>query len=175
MWIGSALRMELYIVRHAIAVARGAQGVLNDRSRPLTQAGIEKMRQHAAALAKLEIVLDQVWTSPLVRAKQTAEILVEALGLALKPCVVKALEPGGDYQPLIAKLSEHADRAGIAIVGHEPDLGEFATYLLTGAHQSAIEFKKGAVACIELDDVESPPPRGRLRWLLTPKQLQMIA
>lgn len=166
--------MELYIVRHAIAVSRGVPGVLDDRSRPLTQAGIEKMRQNAAALAKLEIVLDQVWTSPLVRARQTAEILVEGLGLALKPRVVKALEPGGDFDELIQKLSPHADRAGIAIVGHEPDLGELATYLLSGSRQSAIGFKKGAVACIELDEFK-PPARGCLRWLLTPKQMKWMA
>lgn len=165
--------MELYLVRHAIAIPHGAPGVLDERSRGLTPAGIRKMRRNVAALAELGVALDEIWTSPLSRARQTADILADGLDLAVHPRVVKALEPGSDIQLLAEKLSQHANRAGIALVGHEPDLGRFATYIITGSRHPAIEFKKGAVACIGVDDFK-PPLRGRLRWLLTPKQMRLM-
>jgi phosphohistidine phosphatase len=165
--------MELYLVRHAIAVPRGAPGVLDDRLRELTPAGIKKMRRNAEALATLGVVIDEIWTSPLIRARQTADILVEGLGLRAKPHVVKALEPGTDPRQVIEKLLQHANRAGIAVVGHEPDLGKLATFILTGSGRPAIEFRKGGVACIALDDLK-PPLRGWLRWLVTPKQMKAM-
>jgi phosphohistidine phosphatase len=165
--------MRLYLVRHAIAVPRGAPGVLDDRSRELTPAGVKKMRRNVAGLARLAVEIDEIWTSPLVRARQTADLLAEGLHLATHPRVVKGLEPGGDINILTQKLAQHADRAGVALVGHEPDLGELATYLLTGARQPGIRFGKGAVACVEVDDLK-PPLRGRLRWLLTSKQMKLM-
>ncbi len=166
--------MKVYVVRHGIAVPHGAPGVLDDRSRELTPDGAKKVRRHAAALARLGVVVDEVWTSSLSRARQTADILADGLEVAARPRVVKALEPGGDIRSLTHQLSQRADRKGIMLVGHEPDLGRLATHLITGLTRTAIEFKKGAVACIAIDDFKAPL-RGRLRWLLTPRQMRLMA
>ncbi len=165
--------MTVYIVRHAIAVKRGTPGLLDDQSRALTPAGIKKMCRNAAALKKLGVAIDEIWTSPLLRARQTANLLAEGLGLRTSPRVVKALEPGGDVQQVIQKLSQLVNRPAVALVGHEPDLGILATTLLTGSPHGRIEFKKGAVACIEIDDFK-PPLQGRLQWMLTPKQMSLM-
>ncbi len=165
--------MQLYLIRHAIAVDRGAAGVVDDRSRELTIDGIRKMRRVAAGLSKLIEELDEVWTSPLVRARQTAEIVCEEFGLRRPPQTVPALEPGGKPQDIVARLVKHAGREGIALVGHEPDLGELATFLIAGTRRSGIRFKKGGVACIEISDFHAPV-RGELCWLLTPGQLRAI-
>ena len=139
----------------------------------MTPLGVKKMRRNAAALAKLQVGIDEIWTSPLLRARQTADILAEGLGLAATPQVVKGLEPGGDSAQLIRRLERRAALGGIVLVGHEPDLGQLATQLLTGSRRAAVEFKKGAVACIEVDDVHSPL-RGRLHWLLAPKHMRLM-
>lgn len=165
--------MNVYLVRHAIAVPRGSPGTLDDRTRDLTPAGIKKMRSNAAALARLKVVIDEIWTSPLTRAARTAEILSEALALAASPRVAKDLAPGGDAQQLVRRLARHSNRTGVALVGHQPDLGVLGTFLLTGSRHAALELKKGGIACIEIDDF-SPPLRGRLRWLLTPRQMRLI-
>lgn len=165
--------MRLYLIRHAIAVDRDAVGVLDDASRELTPQGIGKMGHNAAALARLGVKANEVWTSPFLRARQTADIVARGLGLAGGPRVVKALSPGGDYQALIQRLARHADWAGVALVGHEPDLGRLAALLLAGSPHGAVDFKKGGAACIEIDDFH-PPVRGRLEWLLTPKQMKMM-
>jgi phosphohistidine phosphatase len=166
--------MKLYLVRHAIAVAREAPAVLEDRERPLTAEGVRKMRRVVKGLAKIGVMVDEIWTSPLVRAAQTADLLAEGLGLASRPHVVRWLEPGGDLLRLSDKLAEKAQLAAIALVGHEPDLGTFAAYLTSGVRDAGIELKKGGVACIELDHVRSPIG-GRLCWLLTPRQLRALA
>jgi phosphohistidine phosphatase len=165
--------MRLYLVRHAIAAPRETPGLLDDRSRELTPSGVRRMRRSAAALRKLRIEVDEIWTSPLARAKQTANLLAEVLEARAAPRVVKALEPGGDQAQLMRKLAPCIERNGIALVGHEPDLGRLATQLLGGPPDPAINFKKGGVACIEVDDFE-PPLRGRLHWLLTPRQMKMM-
>lgn len=165
--------MRLYLIRHAIAVARGASGILDDRSRELTPQGIEKMRRNAAALTRLGVVADEIWTSPLVRARQTADIVAQSLGLETAPRTVRLLAPGGDPRQLIQRLAQRSDRSGVVLVGHEPDLGELAAFLISGSHQASIEFRKGGAACIEVDDFHSPI-RGRLHWLLTPRQMKLM-
>ena len=71
--------MLLYLVRHAIAIPRGAPGISSDASRELTPEGIRRMRQNARALVQLDVVIEEVWTSPLIRARQTADLLAEEL------------------------------------------------------------------------------------------------
>ncbi|MGQ9649643.1 MAG: phosphohistidine phosphatase SixA [Phycisphaerae bacterium] len=165
--------MRLYLIRHAVAVGRSASGILDDRSRELTPQGIRKMRRNAAALAKIGVVVDEIWTSPLLRARQTADIVAQSMGIRGSPRIVKALSPGGNCEQLMRRLAQHVDFSGVALIGHEPDLGKLATSLLAGSRQPAVEFKKGGAACIEVD-VFHPPVRGRLQWLLTPKQMKLM-
>lgn len=161
---------ELYLVRHAIAEERG-EAWPDDTKRPLTAAGMTRMKKAARGLARLGVVIDVVLTSPLVRTRQTAEIL--AAEIDPHPAMVNtdALAPGGTYTALIAELEKHARRPRIALVGHEPGIGELASRLIGSRHP--IEFKKGAVCRIDFDELPPGGP-GDLRWLLTPKILRAI-
>ena len=117
------------------------------------------------------VSIDVVLTSPLVRTRQTAEIVAAAFSPRPSLVNVEALAPGGTPPALAAELEKHSRRPHIAIVGHEPGIGELAAWLVGMRHP--IEFKKGAVCRI---DVESLPPRGagQLRWLLQPKILRNL-
>ncbi len=165
--------MLVYLVRHAIAVPRDSVAGLDDASRPLTDKGIDRMRRSVRGLDKLNVSIEEIWTSPLLRARQTADILAESRHFNGHSKTVNALAPGGDLNLLVRDLRQAGRTTSIALVGHEPDMGELATLLLTGLTASVIPFKKGGVACIEIDDL-SPPIRGELLWLLTPKQMRSI-
>lgn len=167
-----AATIELYLVRHAIAAERGPK-YPDDRLRPLTPGGSKRFADSVPGLIEMDVVIDVVLTSPLVRARDTAMIL--ASGLKPKPAVVEieALAPGGRPQAITEAVKTHAKRhRRLALVGHEPDLGELAARLL-GARGN-IEFKKGSVALIDLDGA-TPAGPGSLRWLLTPKALRALA
>ena len=161
---------ELYLVRHGLAEERGEKWP-DDTKRPLTEEGIVRMRKAARGLARLGVAVDVVLTSPLVRARQTADIV--AAGIDPRPSLVtiESLAPDGSYAAVVADLEKHARKTRIALVGHEPNIGELAARLIGSRH--AIEFKKGAVCRI---DVEALPPSGpgALRWLMTSKILRAI-
>jgi len=161
---------ELYLVRHAIADDRGPQWP-NDAKRPLTQIGIARFVEAVKGLRAIDVEIDEVVTSPLVRAKQTADLL--AAGLKHKPHVriLKALEPGHGPVAVVKALAEEAKKNRIALVGHEPDLGDLASHLL--GTKKPIPFKKGGVC--RIDVVTLPTARaGTLVWLLPPKILRAL-
>lgn len=161
----------LYLVRHAIAFERGPRWP-DDAKRPLTPKGSARMREAVAGLRALGAALDVVITSPLVRAKQTADLIIAGWPDAPALVVNGHLAPGGKAAALIDDLGAYAKSKGIALVGHEPDLGELAARLI-GAKKPLV-FKKGGVASIE---VASLPliDAGALVWLATPKMLRALA
>lgn len=161
---------ELYLIRHGVAEARG-DAWPDDTKRPLSDAGISRMRKATRGLDELGVACDVVLTSPLVRARQTAEIVSAGLDGHPPIVVVEALAPGGSYTALMADIGEHAKRRHIALVGHEPGIGELAARLIGSRHP--IEFKKGAVCRIDLDEIPPSGP-GHLRWLLPPKMLRAL-
>jgi len=167
-----AATLELYLVRHAIAAERGPK-YPDDRLRPLTVAGSKKFAASVPGLVEMGVAIDFVLTSPLVRARETAQLL--AAGLKPKPAIteIEALAPGGRPQAIIEAIKTHGRRhRRLALVGHEPDLGELAARLL-GA-RGMVEFKKGGVCLIDVDGA-TPGGPGTLRWMLTPKALRALA
>lgn len=160
---------ELYLIRHGIAAEHGPAWP-DDTKRPLTEDGVARLRRSARSLAALDVTFDVILTSPLVRTRQTAEILADVLG---SPAVVlvDALAPGGAQAAVLAELERHARKGRLAIVGHEPGIGELASRLIGLRH--ALEFKKGAVCRIDVDALPPTAP-GALRWLLPPKILRAI-
>jgi phosphohistidine phosphatase len=161
---------ELYLVRHGLAEERG-DAWPDDTKRPLSAEGMSRMRRAARGLARIGIGLDLVLTSPLVRARQTAEILAGALEPRPSLVTIDSLAPEGVYTTLVADLEKHARKTRIALVGHEPGIGELAARLIGSRH--SIEFKKGAVCRVDVDGIPPSGP-GDLRWLLTPKILRSL-
>ena len=167
-----AATIELYLVRHGMAAERGPK-YPDDRLRPLTPAGVKRFAAAVPGLLELDVVIDFVLTSPLVRARDTATLL--AAGLKPKPAMmaIEALAPGGRHQAVMEAIKTHAKRhRRLALVGHEPDLGELAARLL-GA-RGIVQFKKGAICAIDVDGA-TPGGPGTLRWLLTPRALRALA
>jgi phosphohistidine phosphatase len=160
---------RLYLVRHAIAAERGPQWP-RDEERPITKDGAARMREIVKGVRRLDESIDLILTSPLARARQTADLL--AAGLSPAPAIraVAALAPGSSPPQILAALSALRTRAeAIALVGHEPGLGLLAAWLISA--RTPPPFKKGGICRIDLDDW--PPARGgRLIWLATPKMLR---
>ena len=161
---------ELYLIRHGLAEERG-EAWPDDAKRPLTEEGIARLRKATRGLARLGVAFDVILSSPLVRTRQTADIV--AAGLSPRPPVVNvdSLAPGGAQAAFVADLEKHARKNCIAIVGHEPGIGELAARLIGSRH--SIEFKKGAICRIDLDGIPPGGP-GDLRWMLTPKILRSL-
>ena len=161
---------ELYLIRHGLAEARGERWP-DDTKRPLSEEGLSRLRKQARGLARLGVAFDVVLTSPLVRTRQTAEIVAAALEPRPPIANIDSLAPDGSYQAVVAELEKHARRMRIALVGHEPGIGELAAWLIGARHP--IEFKKGGACRI---DVKALPPAGLgvLRWFLTPKVMRTL-
>jgi phosphohistidine phosphatase len=166
--------MKLYIVRHAIAVPRGTPGMQDD-DRPLTEEGIRKMRQAAAGLRTLDYVPEFILSSPLPRARQTAEILVEAFGKNLEMKLLPALAPSAARRDLYHSIEAYEKKLkSLMLVGHQPSLGEIAGEIVWGSPEHFIELKKGGACAIELE-LMGDPPQGSMLALLTPSILRMVA
>lgn len=163
--------MELYLVRHGIAVERGTRGFEDDALRPLTPDGAKRFQQAAKGLTTL-VKPQVIMTSPLLRARQTAEILMNTFGLA-KLHFSDALASGNHDALLrdVVDLEAHE----VMVVGHEPHLSSLLSYLLTGdADTVATEFKKGSAAAVSC---EGEVARGQcfLRWIAQPAMLRALA
>lgn len=154
--------MKICFVRHGPAVPSGTEGIEDD-ARPLTAEGRVKTREAARGLRKLKIGITEVWTSPLPRARETAEILGRELGL--EPKLTDLLKPGAPPLRLLKALKGECP----ALVGHEPDLGA-AVAALTGGRRDAFPMKKAGVALVEL----TGKGRGELRLLLPPSVLRAV-
>jgi phosphohistidine phosphatase len=161
---------ELYLIRHAIAAERGSEWP-DDTRRPLTERGISRFKEVVKGLRRLDVAIDEVFTSPLLRAKQTAELL--AAGIEGKPPVkvLEALAPGHTSTSVMSGLARVARRRRVALVGHEPELGELAAHLI-GAGR-ALPFKKGGVCRIDVGSLTARRA-GALIWFLPPGVLRRL-
>lgn len=163
--------MDLYLVRHAVAHVRSSERWPNDADRPLTQEGEEAFLAAARGLKRLARVPDIVLSSSFARAWRTAELLSEGAGWP-EPESFRPLEADQPAESVLPSLAAYAGHRRVALVGHEPGMGELAWLLLEGsAKEDVIRFKKGAVARIDAGD---PPAAGGgvLRWLIVPKALR---
>jgi len=139
--------MKLYLVRHAEAIERS--GTTPDASRYLTTKGRLAFRKIARRVRRAGIAPDVIFTSPLLRAVQTAEILAERLKHEGPVVVAKELSPGFDLPALRSLLAEAGNPREAAFVGHEPDLGTLAAMLLDVP--GGFPLRKGAVLALEAD------------------------
>jgi phosphohistidine phosphatase len=164
---------SIYIVRHGAAVDIGEQGVSSDAEKHLSSAGTEKTEEAAKGLASLGVVPDLVATSPLVRAKQTAEIIARITGCKRKMEILEFLAPGGSI-PKIVKCLRNRSAETLLLVGHMPDLAELGSFLLTGNIDMDMTFKKASVLHVSYED-RLEAGTCRLEWLLQPRMLRKWA
>ena len=166
--------MRVLVIRHAIAEDRDAfaKSGREDAARPLTRAGRAKMREGAAGLRKLVPKIDVLASSPLARSIETAEIIAKAYD-GMKVARVGGLTPSKPVNALLHWLQAQPAAATVALVGHEPHLGVFVTWLLTGLQDSVVDLKKGSACLLEFEkDVKAG--RAKLRWVLKPSHLRLL-
>jgi phosphohistidine phosphatase len=164
---------QLCIMRHGIAVPRGAPEYPDDSRRPLTTEGREKAEEIAKGLKRI-FEPDWIVSSPLVRAAETARIVAGGLGSNVPVDQSLTLSPGSEPEDLVAYLAKHKNRQRVMVVGHEPDLGELAARFLGAGRRTRLSFKKGGCCLICFDQF---PPRsaGELVWWLTPRVMRKLA
>jgi phosphohistidine phosphatase len=171
--------MNLYILRHAIAADPGDPGMpagLRDFDRPLTTEGRRRLRRSIAGMEALDVRPGLVVSSPLVRAIQTAEVFMKGMGISRDAFVVTPnLAPDASRRDLIRELNNFAPRAtDMLLVGHEPGLSELIGLLCAGDPAASFDLKKGGLAKLEFAKLRHARC-ATLAWLLTPKQLRMMA
>lgn len=166
--------MELYFIRHAIAIDRDDPSVPSDEMRWLTDEGIQKMERAVQGLKVIVSDLHAIYTSPFVRAKQTADIVARAYGKESQVHELDELMPGAHFTSLLPIAKKHSPHDRIALVGHEPDFSDLIARLIAGSPVPEIEMKKGAVCRV---DIPAKPElgSGTLIWLLPPSVLRKIS
>jgi len=166
--------MELYLLRHGDAVDRATGGYKRDEDRPLTGEGEDEVRQAAGALLKLGVALDLVLTSPLVRARQTADLVADALAPKRGVEVSQALAPGGRPEAILRAVVGVGPVERVLLTGHMPDLGALAGWLAWGQDAPTIPLRTAGLCRVDLPD-HPTPGSGDLRWLLPPRLLRRLA
>jgi len=166
--------MNLFLLRHGIAVERDEFASANDELRPLTPKGQRELRQSVAALRAMELQFDVILSSPLLRARQTAEIVAAELKLKKRLVFAAELKPGGSAKKLVQKINALKTRPkNILLVGHEPDFSQLILLLVTGQTGAGFALKKGGLAKLELEKFRAGQC-ATLAWLLTPKQMKLM-
>lgn len=164
--------MDIVLLRHAVAVDRGTPGYAHDGDRPLTPEGERAMREIARGMHALGLSFDRMLSSPYLRARRTAEIAAGALDGQVE--YTEHLTPGGDPRSLIRELQKSPPASRILLVGHEPHLGRLVSLLLCGDDRLPFALKKGGLCRLSAEGL-SAGACASLHWLLTPKQLRMLA
>jgi phosphohistidine phosphatase len=161
--------MILYFLRHASA-GQSKKDAVKDEKRALDADGIEQCRYIGNALSALDISVDALLSSPLKRATQTASLVGNEMGYDGKMQIEAGLRPGAGFEEFRALLGKYSKCESVMVVGHNPNLSEFLSLLISaGQSDSAVDLKKGAVA-----RVETRGRSGTLEWLLTPKSVRTI-
>lgn len=163
--------MKLYFLRHGAAAGLVGK-ITSDSDRPLTDEGISDMKEEGRSMKRLGILPDRIWSSPLVRARQTAEIVAEALGCENRMELIPSLGIPCDRKSLVRRLSGEDVNACVMLVGHDPDMSQFPGYFI-GLPSLRIPFKKGSLCRV---DITSLPPKahGEIKLFLHPRQLRAI-
>ncbi|MGK7933295.1 MAG: phosphohistidine phosphatase SixA [Microcystaceae cyanobacterium] len=162
---------QLYLIRHGIAAERGTYS--KDELRPLTEKGQHKTRKVAQRLQEIGIKFDIILTSPLIRAHQTAKIL-QAVGLSQEIQTLPCLSPQGDLKDWVNWWSTsryNGEESCLALVGHQPNLGQWTEFLIWGQSQDKFVVKKAGVIGLTLPKLPNPIGESELHLLISPRWL----
>jgi len=166
--------MDIYLLRHAIAVERGTPGYERDSDRELTPKGAKRMRRVARGMLAMELSFDVILSSPFARAKKTAEIVADVFDAHKSLEFTDTLAVGGDPEELIKLIEEKYDAAErVLLVGHEPYMSSLISLLLAGDKSVNVTMKKGGLCKLSVD-VLRYGQCAILEWLLAPSQMILI-
>lgn len=164
--------MQLYIVRHGIAIDREDPKCPPEAERYLTEEGIERTKQVAEAIAGLGIHADLMISSPYVRAMQTAAVFASELEYSKQKIRrTDSLLPGAEPGAFLRELAREKDASTVFCFGHAPHVDGLLAAAV-GASRHITSMKKAGVALVELKRLS--PPNGQLVWLVTPKLLRKV-
>ena len=164
--------MDCVLLRHGIAVERDEWEGL-EAERPLTERGAKRVAQVAAGLNRLGVQPTHVLSSPLIRAIETAEIVHRSLRVRSVVQIVAELLPDAPPDRLLSILHDLQPETCVLCIGHEPQLGMAASFMLSGRATASFPMKKAGACLIELS-LPVKSGRGVLRWWLTPSQLRSM-
>ena len=156
--------MKLYLLRHGIAEDKSVKGT--DAARELTGKGKTELRRVVKVASKAGVKPSLILTSPLVRARQTAEIAQDGLGVKEDLLETTTLVPEGPPHMVWAELSDHRKQPSLMLVSHNPLMEQLLAFLL-GTPTLRFDFAKGAVVALEIENFRGEPD-GVLQWILTP-------
>ena len=169
--------MLVYLCRHGIAIELGENGTRSDSERHLSEEGKKKLREAAKGYRKAMERPRRVFTSPYLRARQTAQILAEVFGIEATaeetPSLLPEADPARALALLQGELLDKAKASPVLVVGHEPNLGQLLGMLVTQREGTAIPLKKGMLIGIEIDDPRHM--RGQLVVALTQRHGRDLA
>lgn len=156
--------MIIYFLRHANAGEKRADPI-KDEKRPLDKDGVLQCRYIGALLAALDVQVDQIVSSPLKRATQTASLVGNDIGFDAKLQISDSLRPAAAFEDFRELVQACAKYEAIMVVGHNPNLTEFVSQIVTnGGSRKSIELKKGGIARVDYS-----PKRSVLNWMVTPR------
>ena len=163
--------MDLFLLRHGIAVDRGTPGFEDDSLRPLTPKGATRIHRIAQAAKAMRLKFDLILSSPYLRAQQTAHTFASFYGIEERLRLTANLVSQESGAALVGEIHEtYGDALSILLVGHEPYLSSLTSMLLTGDENQVLVFKKGGLCKLSVDELYY----GRcatLEWLITPRQM----
>jgi phosphohistidine phosphatase len=163
--------MRVYLVRHGVAEAQAAAG---DSDRALTPKGRLRMAEEAKGLRGLKVLPEVILTSPIRRAQETAAIIGEQLGGVKQETLLELGQGFSGPTEVLAALDPYKNLKEVMLVGHQPGLGELASFMLTGSMNTCeVEFKKGGIVCLEQMERQDPD-RYSLIWSMPPKVLRSL-
>ncbi|MGO9922496.1 MAG: phosphohistidine phosphatase SixA [Isosphaeraceae bacterium] len=162
---------DLYLLRHGIAVDPGTPGIA-ESERPLTAKGEKRMSQIACGLRVLDLKLDRIVTSPLVRARSTAEIVARELALLDRLEIASVLQTGTSAATVRRWLRERSEER-LLIVGHNPTLSDLVALLVLGSeHPPVCDLKKGGIAALTRSSASVD--LYEIAWIATPRLLRRL-
>jgi phosphohistidine phosphatase len=166
---GEVTPMEIYLMQHGPNLSKD-----EDPEEPLSPDGKRQVSKAARAIKKMGLKFDVIIASPKTRSQQTAALVAEAVGFPVESIVktekVKAMTPADET---IAYLKQFDEKNSILIAGHLPSLAEVASALLSSGSKATIQFERGGIGRIDVEKL--PTHEGKLRWYLTPAQLNLMA
>jgi phosphohistidine phosphatase len=164
--------MNIFILRHGIAVERGTKGFEKDSERPLTGKGKRQLRKSATAMKRMKLRFDLILSSPYQRARQTAEIVAEELKLEKRLKLSDTLKAENSPESVLMEMTRLKPAPkNLLLVGHEPYLSHLISRLVSGNENMAMDFKKGGLCKLETTGTGSTA-NAQLVWLLTPRLMK---